>query len=501
MGFGVRKDYANKSKKDGLKEKDKRDHLVVNPRRETRTDCKARICLVVQNGKFRVKDFIEEHNHVLHIAETTYMLVSQRCMSDVHSHEIELADDFGIQQRATFAPMNNHVEGRANLGCTHLDQKNYLCSQRQKSLKYGEAGCLLGHFQDQFSANPSFFHAYQMDLDEKITNIFWADARMLLDYDYFGDVVSLDTAYCTNNAHRPLALFSGFNHHRGVVFFGAALLYDETTASYKWLFETFLKAHNQKKPQTIFTNHDQALTKALHECELEATEKLPILRCPSSPMLKQLAKVYTPTIFDMFQDQFDLKEACCVKQRKESEPLFEYVIYMVDHEGGWKVLFHPQEKSISCSCRRFETFGIVCCHVLKVFDVNDVKKLPDQYIFKRWTKEARIGAIHDVKGKEVEEDLKLSRTHRYKNLCQSFVKLASEVSGSVEEVSLVRSAMDEVTKKIMALRLEKIQVTNERNDPITSNSIDMSQPTNIKKMLELKKRRTTRVKDQSLLEY
>ncbi|KAF7807605.1 protein FAR1-RELATED SEQUENCE 5-like [Senna tora] len=44
------------------------------------------------------------------------------------------------------------------------------------------------------------------------------------------------------------------NHHKGIIIFGAALLYDETVASFKWLFETFLKAYGDRKPQTIFTD-------------------------------------------------------------------------------------------------------------------------------------------------------------------------------------------------------------------------------------------------------
>ena len=53
-----------------------------------------------------------------------------------------------------------------------------------------------------------------MDIDEQITNVFWADAKMVLDYGYFGNVVSLDATYGTNRANRPLALFSRFNHYR-----------------------------------------------------------------------------------------------------------------------------------------------------------------------------------------------------------------------------------------------------------------------------------------------
>ena len=87
----------------------------------------------------------------------------------------------------------------------------------------------------------------------------------MLDYGYFGDVVSLDTTYCTNQANRPLALFSGFNHYRSLVIFGTTLLYDEMDESFKWLFKTFLEAHSHKKPQTIFTDQDQAMAKALVE--------------------------------------------------------------------------------------------------------------------------------------------------------------------------------------------------------------------------------------------
>ncbi|KAF7824322.1 protein FAR1-RELATED SEQUENCE 5-like [Senna tora] len=170
-----------------------------------------------------------------------------------------------MQQRASYELFSRHVGGRDHLGFTRLDKKNYLRTRRQKSLQYGEAGCLLRYFQEQTLVDSSFYRAFQMDNEEQITNIFWADARMRLDYGYFGDVVSLDTTYCINNAHRPLAIFSGFNYFRGVVIFGAALLYDETVASFEWLFKTFLEANLQEKPQTIFTDQDPAMAKALHK--------------------------------------------------------------------------------------------------------------------------------------------------------------------------------------------------------------------------------------------
>jgi hypothetical protein len=47
-------------------------------------------------------------------------------------------------------------------------------------------------------------------------------------------------------------------------------MYDETFESFKWLFETFLKAHNDKQPRTIFTDQDSAMGKAVEKVFIEA---------------------------------------------------------------------------------------------------------------------------------------------------------------------------------------------------------------------------------------
>lgn len=68
VGFGVRKLYANKNKdgtissrrfvcsKEGLRKIKKTNAFVSIPRAETRTDCKARISLSYNNGKFVINE-------------------------------------------------------------------------------------------------------------------------------------------------------------------------------------------------------------------------------------------------------------------------------------------------------------------------------------------------------------------------------------------------------------------------------------------------------------
>ena len=129
-------------------------------------------------------------------------------------------------------------------------------------MAYGEVACLLKYFQNQALKNPSFYHVVHLDSAEQITDIFWADARMIFDYGLFGDVVSFDTTYQTNEANSPFEVFVGINHHRETVIFGTALMYDETADSSTWLFETFFDAMSNKIPKSIFIDQGAAMAKA-----------------------------------------------------------------------------------------------------------------------------------------------------------------------------------------------------------------------------------------------
>ncbi|XP_024160521.1 protein FAR1-RELATED SEQUENCE 5-like [Rosa chinensis] len=127
-------------------------------------------------------------------------------------------------------------------------------------MEKGDAGAILQYFQKMKEDNSSF------DEDDMITNNFWADERSISDYGLFGDVVCFDTTYQTNEYGRPFASFVGVNlQHKQTVVFGAALLYDETIESFKWLFETFLGAMSGKQPKTIHTDQSVAMAGAIVE--------------------------------------------------------------------------------------------------------------------------------------------------------------------------------------------------------------------------------------------
>jgi len=70
------------------------------------------------------------------------MLASHRKINEVQAYEIELDDDSELKQKSIFQLLSTHVGHSTNLGSTLMDVKNYLTARRQRSMVYGEVGCL-----------------------------------------------------------------------------------------------------------------------------------------------------------------------------------------------------------------------------------------------------------------------------------------------------------------------------------------------------------------------
>jgi len=116
---------------------------------------------------------------------------------------------------------------------------------------------------------------------------------------------------------------------------------------------------------------------------------------------------------------------------------------------------------------KFEHVGFLCSHALKVLDNRNIKVVPSRYILKRWTKDARLGNIREIKQFKMQDNPKMVVASCYKDLCHRLVKLSTRASESVEAYQFAARQLDEVmegVQKILILKSEEAQV-------ITSNSI------------------------------
>ncbi|XP_027368138.1 protein FAR-RED IMPAIRED RESPONSE 1-like [Abrus precatorius] len=230
------------------------------------------------------------------------------------------------------------------------------------------------------------------------------------------------------------------------------------------------------------------------KCEYDSCHKLAMLRYEMSPILIQMAKVYTHTVYNLFQQEFAQFLACCISLRIKTPHLIEYVITKVNQQRSWTVIFDSSSTTINCSCKKFETMGILCCHALKVFEANDVKAIPDKYILKRWTKEGHCGIIHNVKGIQVEEDHILSTTRRYRQLAYKMIRLVSEVSSSEEYCQLVDDSINTLAGHIAKLYLQTQDNDKNRDDGVNNITNQGTQPKGFKQRPTIKRKGSKRFK-------
>ena len=130
-------------------------------------------------------------------------------------------------------------------------------------------------FEDMEAQNENFFYDVQVDEEDRIKNIFWANASCRAAYADFGDCVTFDTTYKTNKLHMPLAVFVGANNHLQSCIFALALIGEEDEDSFKWVFSTFLRCMRGKQPMVILTGQCSyhVLNKKMHALSSSSNTK------------------------------------------------------------------------------------------------------------------------------------------------------------------------------------------------------------------------------------
>jgi hypothetical protein len=228
-------------------------------------------------------------------------------------------------------------------------------------MKYDEAGSVLHYFQTMVAENPTFYYAVQLDSKEQITNIFWADAKMLIDYAHFEDVMTFDTTFGTNQESRSFSVFVGFSQFRETMIFGAALMYDETFESFTWLFEVFLICHSQKHPRTIYTDQDVAMGKAVAHTFYNTWHGLYVFHL-SQNALKHLSR-YQADGMNTFADGSNILAVfmtCMYKigDEAEFEAAFSSMRSKVCAQTWLDSIYNVKEKWAECYMRNVFALGM-----------------------------------------------------------------------------------------------------------------------------------------------
>ncbi|XVE93028.1 hypothetical protein REPUB_Repub01dG0154700 [Reevesia pubescens] len=218
-------------------------------------------------------------------------------------------------------------------------------------------------------------------------------------------------------------------------------------------FEGFVNASTTI--QMLIKQYEKAVA-SWQEKELKAdydtTNTTPVLKTPS-PMEKQAASLYTRRIFMKFQEELVETLANPATKIDDSGTVTTYRVakFGEDHKAH-TVSFNSFETKASCSCQMFENSGIICRHILAVFRAKNVLTLPSQYILKRWTRNAKSGAVFEERASELPNNSRESLTVRYNSLRQEAIKYVEEGAKSIHVYNVAMDALQEALKKVAAAK-------------------------------------------------
>lgn len=545
-------------------------------RTPTREGCKAMFEVIKKDSdRWIISKLVTEHTHDLVIAPGKVHYIQSQ------SEVVVLAKSGAVNREKSTTVANSKPRfgdkfgGFDNLSSNDQGSRTDLTDSCQNAFGYEDTQFLLDNLKKMQADSPSFSFAFQVDKNNRLINVFWADAKAKMAYYCFGDAVTVDTSYKENKNMMPFIIFTGINHHCQSVAFGCALLTDETEASFIWLFENWLIAMCGRPPISIITDHHEAMTSAisivlpdarhrlsryhiLRQCrerlsnlyfmhvsleisfeteflkcidesetvqafelqwklildkydlgenswlqylhsirhkwvpvyhkdtftadlslaqkpeslsmffekylnrntplqvfisildqsmavwnEREALEDFastctrPTLKTPSS-ILKQAAAIYTRTVFDLFQDEF-VESLGYFADKIEGGVISKYNVTKDENACTFIVTHDSSEERTSCSCYKFERSGILCRHILRVYLTVDVRLLPEHYILKRWTKDAKNGFV-------------LDECARYNDLFCHVIRLAKEGSTSPDAFNIAKHALNMALSEVLATK-------------------------------------------------
>lgn len=226
----------------------------------TATRCGFRVGAYLQNGGglWLVSGVVLEHNHECLPKNSTF-LKNYRFINEGNKQRILDNDRAGVPIPKNFSSFVVQHGHHANVPFEEKDLRNLVGKSRRLHLQKGDFVEMRKLFDDMSSSNSNFFYSYDLDDDNRLRNVFWADGRCRAAYMEFGDVISFDTTYVSNRYKFPFAPFVGVNNHGQSILFGCALLGGEEIANFVWLFRTWLACMSNKAPTAILTDQCRSI--------------------------------------------------------------------------------------------------------------------------------------------------------------------------------------------------------------------------------------------------
>ncbi|KAL6842025.1 hypothetical protein ACP4OV_028004 [Aristida adscensionis] len=268
VGFGIR---YGRSRANTSGRKSRQDivcscegHPTHVDGRSMRSGCPCMIRILrLDDGHWFVSRFVAVHNHPLAVT------CAERRQWRSHSRIDQTTRDMISHLRSNNVQINKvcsivgSMHGAQGYAPFSRQSIRSLCARLAQESIADDIGKTVELFDTMRSADPGLVTKVDVDENGRVKSLLWCHGNSKSSYRYFGDVVTFDTTYRTNLYNLPFGLFVGVNHHFQSVIFGAVLLTEETTESFRWAFTSFIEAMDGKVPLTILTDQCMAMKSAI----------------------------------------------------------------------------------------------------------------------------------------------------------------------------------------------------------------------------------------------
>ncbi|KAJ6343274.1 hypothetical protein OIU76_005083 [Salix suchowensis] len=289
-GFSIRKARSTESQHLGIYRRDfvcyrsgfnqpRKKANVEHPRdrKSIRCGCDAKLYLTkeIVDGlaQWYVSQFSNVHNHELLEDDQVRLLPAYRKIQEADQERILLLSKAGfpINRIVKVLELEKGVRP-GQLPFIEKDVRNFVRTCK-KTVQENDALLtekrendtleLLEACKSVAERDPDFAYDYTTDENDKVENIAWSYGDSVRAYALFGDVVTFDTTYRSITYGLLLGVWFGMDNHGRAILYGCVLLQDESSHSFTWALQTFVRFIRGRHPQTIVTDMELALRDAI----------------------------------------------------------------------------------------------------------------------------------------------------------------------------------------------------------------------------------------------
>ncbi|KAF2290152.1 hypothetical protein GH714_003743 [Hevea brasiliensis] len=116
-------------------------------------------------------------------------------------------------------------------------------------------------------------------------------------------------------------------------------------------------------------------------------------------------------------------------------------------EFVYDVEYRENGQYFSCNCKKFESKGILCCHIMRLMSLKDIKFINERYLLRRWRKD--VNRVHSKKFFHGGYPHMTEEFEKYREMERLFQE-ASDLAYDDNKIKFVKQRLAELKRDLLS---------------------------------------------------